>query len=144
VPADATDLLASLEYMLARGRDPVTTFYRKLFAMDPTIAALFAGVDMDVQRRMFLEAFRHIIMNLGERSSVEPMLKRLGARHARYGARPEHYGPVGECLLETLREAAGDRWTVQLGLEWRTAIEHIAELMIGGADEDARVKSGAI
>ena len=36
-----------------------------------------------------------------------PAVKELGVHHAAYGVKDEHYAPVGEALIWTLRESLG-------------------------------------
>jgi hemoglobin-like flavoprotein len=47
------------------------------------------------------------------------------------------YGWVGECLLATLAQVAGDEWNADLAREWGGAYGAIAALMQQGAAASA-------
>ena len=54
--------------------------------------------------------------------AIVPALRALGARHVAYGARPEHYGVVGEVLIAAEYERA-----------WAAAFDVVAGVMLEGA-----------
>jgi nitric oxide dioxygenase len=58
----------------------------------------------------------------------------MGARHVRYGAQPEHYPVVGEVLIASMADIAGDAWTVEYELAWTKAFAVVAGAMLDGAD----------
>ncbi|MEO1590999.1 MAG: globin domain-containing protein, partial [Cyanobacteria bacterium J06632_22] len=43
------------------------------------------------------------------------------ARHVKYGALPAHYPLVGNSLLKTLGQYAGEAWTPELESAWAEA-----------------------
>ena len=67
--------------------------------------------------------------------AVVPNLRRLGARHVDYGARPEHYPVVGEALIAAMAAVAGRAWLPSHETAWREAFTVIAGTMLDGAEE---------
>jgi hemoglobin-like flavoprotein len=65
---------------------------------------------------------------------VVPKLRDMGARHVRYGAQPEYYPVVGEVLIASMAEIAGDAWTIEYELAWTEAFAIVAGAMLDGAD----------
>jgi hemoglobin-like flavoprotein len=68
---------------------------------------------------------------------VRPYLQGLGALHVAYGVTAEHYPAFGECLLDALRQVAGDTWTEPEERAWRGAVVVISEAMLLGASRVA-------
>jgi hemoglobin-like flavoprotein len=62
-------------------------------------------------------------------------LRELGARHVGYGAKPEHHLVVGEVLIASLAEVAGEAWRPEHQLAWAAAFAVIADVMLSGAAE---------
>jgi hemoglobin-like flavoprotein len=50
-----------------------------------------------------------------------------------YGARPEHYPVVGQVLIETMAETAGDAWKPEYTAAWQEAYGVVENLMISAA-----------
>jgi hemoglobin-like flavoprotein len=72
-----------------------------------------------------------IVGHLDRRAELKTHLRELGERHARYGARPEHYPIVVEVMLATMAQVAGGAWNEDLAGDWRTALERVAAVMLG-------------
>ena len=68
-----------------------------------------------------------------ERQKTTPALRRLGARHVAYGARPEHYPIVGEVLIAALAEVAGAAWRPEYERAWNAGFGLVAGAMLEGA-----------
>jgi methyl-accepting chemotaxis protein len=64
-----------------------------------------------------------------------PALTAMGQRHATYGVRTEHYAAVGQCLLATLADVAGDVWSPELEGAWTRAYTFAAGAMVQGASQ---------
>ena len=92
-----------------RGDELMEIFYANLFAVAPSVQPLFADADMARQRAMLLSALVLLRKSLRDLDAVVPTLKRLGARHVAYGARPEHYPVVGDVLIGAMAQVAGRR-----------------------------------
>jgi hemoglobin-like flavoprotein len=111
----------------------VEVFYRRLFERSPRVASLFDGVKMERQREMLLSALLGVIRYAEAPASLWPVLSDLGARHIRYGVRPEHYPLVGEALLSSMAELGGEDFTSEMRTAWAEAYGVIASVMLQGS-----------
>jgi len=71
------------------------------------------------------------VQNIYRLGDMAPILRELGRRHVRYGARPEYYPHVGEVLIETMAARLGDRFLPQMREAWAGAFRQISDLMQG-------------
>jgi hemoglobin-like flavoprotein len=113
-------------------------FYARLFAAAPAVRPLFAGTDLRRQKGMLLGALVLLRKSLRDLDRIVPALREMGARHVRYGARPEHYPVVGEVLIASMAEIAGDDWRDEYTVAWASAYGLVAETMIEGAEGAVR------
>jgi nitric oxide dioxygenase len=74
--------------------------------------------------------------------AIVPKIRELGARQVAYGARPEHYPVVGEVLLASMAEIAGEAWLPEYEQAWAEAFGVVAAVVIEGA-EDASLEAAA-
>jgi hemoglobin-like flavoprotein len=132
-------LEASFDSVAPRGDELVEVFYRRLFAVAPAVRPLFAGTDLKRQKGMLLAALVLLRKSLRNLAAVTPTLRDLGARHVRYGALPEHYPVVGQVLIASMAEIAGDAWTVEYELAWTEAYAVVSGAMLDGAESVAAV-----
>jgi len=75
------------------------------------------------------------VAGLEDLDALVPAVKALGARHAVYGARPEHYQPVAEALLWTLDKGLGEAFTPDVKDAWTKVYGVLAATMHAGAAE---------
>ncbi len=108
-------------------------FYRNLFTDFPGVKPLFSNVDMAEQKKKLLTSLKLTVENLRRPEILGAALEKLGMRHIGYGALEEHYPAVGQTLLKSLGEVAGDLWTDELNDAWAAAYGEIAETMLAGA-----------
>lgn len=135
---DSFDALKPRADLLAR------TFYRILFERYPGVKPLFAHVDMTEQRKKLLQAISVVVANADKPDRLEEVATALGARHVAYGAKPEHYGAVGESLIAALATVAGPLWSKSLEKAWTGAYTAVANFAIAGAEAaEADAPSGA-
>lgn len=113
------------------------TFYGHLFTDFPAVTPLFIGTDMGDQKKKLVASLKLVVENLRRPEVLGPALEDLGLRHVDYGAREEHYPAVGQTLLKSLAEVAGDLWTDELNNAWAEAYDVVAEKMIAGAKQPA-------
>ena len=74
--------------------------------------------------------------------AIVPKLRELGARHAAYGAQPEHYPVVGEVLIAAMASVAGDAWQAEHEQAWSQAFAIVAGAMLEGT-ATANLKAAA-
>jgi hemoglobin-like flavoprotein len=128
-PAPAL-LRRSFELVAPEGERLVALFYERLFERYPSLSRLFAGVQMERQREMLLGALASVIRYAEDPRSLLPVLGDLGARHARYGVRPEHYPLVGETLLAALAEIGGADFLPEMRSAWAEAYGVLSAAML--------------
>jgi hemoglobin-like flavoprotein len=71
--------------------------------------------------------------NAGDLDDIVPDLQDLGSRHVEYGAQAEHYPVVGEVLIGTMAEIAGDAWKPEYTAAWQEAYGVVQGVMLQGA-----------
>jgi hemoglobin-like flavoprotein len=106
-------------------------FYERIFTLAPGTRSLF-GEDIGAQAERTMAALKTAVDGLGRLDEVAPFLVRLGARHVRYGVKPEHFDVVGAALLWTLEQGLGERFTSPVGEAWGAAWNVIAGAMSTG------------
>jgi nitric oxide dioxygenase len=103
-------------------------FYDSLFEIAPETRALFPE-DMVGQYHKFSALLNIIGGTIDRFDELEKRIFNLGARHAEYRARDEHFGAVGEALLVTLKARFGKAFTSELKYAWTAAYWRIALVM---------------
>ena len=126
-------LETSFDQIAPRGDELMDVFYSRLFSVAPSVKPLFAGTDLKRQKAMLLAALVLLRRSLRDLDSVTPALRELGARHVRYGALPEHYPVVGEVLIFSMAQVAGDAWSADYEAAWTEAFTLVAGAMLDGA-----------
>nr|MBV6629080.1 hypothetical protein [Oceanococcus sp. HetDA_MAG_MS8] len=104
-------------------------FYDRLFALAPEVRPLFRG-DLHAQQTMLVNTLNLVVNNLHTPDKILPTVQNLGARHAGYGADPEHYSVVGQALIDTLRDFLGSEWRAEEQQAWTAAYGLLADLMV--------------
>lgn len=89
------------------------------------------------QAKLLMSMIDYAVSCLGNLPKLIPQLKRLGKIHfVKYHVKPEQFQPVGESLLETLREGLGDIFTRDAEAAWTVIYGIIADVMIQGGAEN--------
>jgi hemoglobin-like flavoprotein len=130
---DLNALETSFDLVAPHGDELVDTFYARLFATAPAVEPLFAGTDMHEQKTKLLATLVLLRKSLRDLAAVVPKLRELGRRHVDYGAEPEHYTVVGEVLIASMAEVAGEQWRPEFARAWSDALGVVAGAMIEGA-----------
>jgi len=130
---DLNSLETSFDLIAPRGDELMDVFYARLFAAAPAVRPLFAGTDLRRQKGMLLGALVLLRKSLRDLDRIVPALRDMGARHVAYGARAEHYPVVGEVLIASMAEVAGDAWQPEYAEAWAGAYGIVAAAMMEGA-----------
>ena len=113
-------------------------FYARLFAIAPELRALFRA-DLGGQGMRFMGALGAILEHIDNPGMLRPYLRLLAEGHAAYGVEPDHFRPMGQALVETMREVLGAGPGGGLSAEaeqaWRLAYDSIAAEMVALARE---------
>ncbi|WP_276504620.1 globin domain-containing protein [Terrimonas pollutisoli] len=115
-------------------------FYHKLFNKAPQIRHLF-GKDVNEQAGKLTYMITYVVSRLDKLDTILEDVQRLAVRHNKYGAEPEHYMIVGQCLLETLEEGLPGDWNKQLMQAWASAYGILANAMIQAQQESAEKRA---
>jgi len=118
-------------------REAGIAFYEKLFAAAPGIRHLFKK-DVTAQGDKLMLMLTYVVSHLDKLEDVIPDITALGARHHAYGAKPEHYDVVGNCLIETLKDGLAEKWNTELQQAWLTAFNIIKSAMLEAQTNDHR------
>ncbi len=111
-------------------------FYDRLFELDPSLRPMFRG-DMKEQGKKLMDMIATVVVNLPRLTGILSGVRALGARHADYGVRDEHYDTVGAALLWTLDQGLGDMFTKETREAWTVAYTILATTMKDAAAEAA-------
>ena len=125
---------SSFELLSPMGNELIDTFYQFLFAAAPSVRALFPS-EMKAQKDHLLAAVGLVVKHADNLPSLDAALMEMGARHVKYGARPEHYPVVRDNMIAALSQTAGQAWNAQLAADWTTALNAVAAAMIKGAEQ---------
>ncbi|MFJ1753652.1 globin domain-containing protein [Kitasatospora sp. NPDC088134] len=112
-------------------------FHALMFLRHPELRAMFPAA-MDDQRERLFRALRRCAGYGEDAAELREYLVPLGRRHRKYGARPEHYASMEECLVAALARYAGGSWDARTEAAWRRLLALGAHLMVEGAQEEAR------
>lgn len=126
-------LRSSFDLVLERQPDLTPRFYEILFSRYPQVRPLFGRRSQQEQAKMLQEALVAVVDHLEDATWLEDNLRAMGRKHVEYGVTEEMYDWVGDSLLSTLAEVAGDEWTPELEAAWKEAYGAIASLMKAGA-----------
>lgn len=132
---NVTALRESFDLVIEREPELTKRFYEILFERYPQVKPLFDETKQAEQQKMLAGALVAVLDHLEDPPWLEQHLAGLGARHVVYGVTPRMYDFVGECLVATLMEVAGDDWLPAYGTAWAEAYSAIRNLMLAGASE---------
>ncbi|WP_373974077.1 globin domain-containing protein [Chitinibacter sp. SCUT-21] len=103
-------------------------FYAKLFEYAPQVRPLFKK-DLTAQGNMLMATIKVAVNGLNDLDKLVPVLHKLAERHVQYGVKDEHYTPVGNALLWTLKQGLGEKWTPELRQAWVDVFRLMATTM---------------
>src|ERR1043166_7247241 len=108
-------------------------FYERLFYMAPSLRQMFP-TDMRDQKRKLMVMLASAVQGLDNLDMLAPQLMALGARHARYGVKDQHYKAVGDALIWTLERGLANAWTPEVERAWVRVYLLMAATMQAGAE----------
>jgi nitric oxide dioxygenase len=131
-PSDITLVKDSFRKIVPIADQAAALFYARLFELDPSLRPMFRG-DMHEQGRKLMAMIATAVAALERLDTIVPAVRQLGARHAGYGIREEHYATVGAALLWTLEKGLGSDFTSPVKSAWTTTYTLLANTMIEAA-----------
>ena len=129
----------SLREVQLNGQEFTNAFYKHLFALYPEFKSLFAHTNLKKQENLFLNFLAFLGRNLSSPDILIAHLKGLGARHVKYGVKPEYYPFFGTALLKALTQYFNKDWTEDLDQAWLEAYHAITAVMLEGSEYDYEV-----
>ena len=111
-------------------------FYANLFDADPSLRTMFRG-NMTQQGERLMSMIGAAVAGLSNLEKLAPVVRQLGARHAGYGVRDEHYETVGAALLKTLQQGLGESFTREVHDAWAALYGIVSRTMMEAAREPA-------
>lgn len=112
----------------ALGSEIAELFYAELFAIDPSLRAMFSG-DMRDQNTKLFAALNYIVRSLHASHELLCNVESLAKKHVDYCVRVEHYTYVGNVLLRSLKKRLGAQFTLELCDAWTEAFRTVAGIM---------------
>jgi hemoglobin-like flavoprotein len=128
----------SFEKVAGLGLKAAELFYAELFAIDPSLRAMFKG-DLKEQQKKLLAALAFVVRSLHSPEKIIGPVEQLAVKHVDYGVRPEHYTYVGNTLMRTLSKGLGDDFTPELFEAWVEAYRLLARVMKQAAYGDGKI-----
>lgn len=110
------------------GEKVAEIFYDELFAIDPSLRAMFKG-DLREQGRKLLTTLAFVVRGLHTPDKIVPAAQKLAVKHLDYGVTARHYTLVGNALLRTLKKGLGDDFTPDVRDAWVAAYQVLADVM---------------
>jgi hemoglobin-like flavoprotein len=108
------------------------SYFRRLFELDRSLRRLFHG-DMRQLGQKLVSTLGVLVANLERFDEFAPTMRALGARHAGYHVRDEHYAIAGIALIGTLSVQLGDAFTPATRTAWTRVFGAITDEIIAGA-----------
>ena len=103
--------------------------YDRLFALDPSLRALFTRTDAVSLQRKLVQTFGMIVAGIDDLDQLTPAIQVLGQRHAGYGVTEAHYRTMRDAFLWTFDCALGDAFDDAARRAWEAAYERVTGIM---------------
>jgi hemoglobin-like flavoprotein len=78
----------------------------------------------------FMTTLGMAIENIDRPEKLGDRFEELGKGHALIGVKVAHFAPMGEALIDTLRNELGDGFTDELEAAWRAAYAELSARVI--------------
>ena len=103
--------------------------YERLFEIAPELRAMFRS-DMAEQGMQFMSTLGVILQHLDDPETLRPHLEHLAQGHAAYGVKAEHFEPMGQALIWSMRKTMGENFPEGAAAAWKAAYELLAREMV--------------
>jgi hemoglobin-like flavoprotein len=123
-------------YFIIKSDQAGELFYARLFEVAPDVRPLFKE-DIREQAKKLMSTVTYVVTKLDKLDNVIGEIRSLAQRHKKYGAVKAHYAVVGDCLIYTLKNGLGDRWTPQVEAAWVEVYKILANAMIEAQEAKA-------
>lgn len=103
--------------------------YQRLFEIEPRLRPMFPD-DLTSLRMRFMSALAIMLYHGEAPEAVYPYLRRLALVHIAHGVQPDHFRPMGQALIDTMREMLGERFPKGAETAWEEAYAFMAREMM--------------
>ncbi len=110
----------------------LVSFMTTCLQLPPGVRPLFKN-DLRQQGRKLIVMLGFIVNGLNSLEVIIPAARSLAIRHVGDGVRREHYKPVGQALIWTLRNVLGEDFTPAMKEAWIATYMAIVREMIAAA-----------
>lgn len=112
-------------------------FYQRMFSHEPQLQDIFnmSNQHNGKQQVALFEAIAAYAKNIENITVLQSAVERIAQKHTSLNIKAEHYQLVGHHLIETLRELAGDVFTVDVEQAWTKAYQFLAKIFIDRENE---------
>ena len=124
---------ADVSAMFSFGRKP---------GFDPMPDAVAANPDVTAHGKKVVDTVSVAISMLTDLPKLVPVLKDLGAKHAKYGVAAAHYPVVGGAFLKTLSVGLGEAYTEEVAAAFTAMWGVVESTMLAGVAEAEELKWG--
>jgi len=107
-------------------------FYSRMFSHAPELKNIFnmSNQHNGKQQVALFEAIAAYAKNIENVAVLKSAVERIAQKHTSLNIQPEHYKVVGHHLIETLRELAGEVFSLDVEEAWTKAYQFLAQIFI--------------
>lgn len=116
------------------GRNLASRFYKRLFALDPSLRELFFDADMDAQNQKFVTMMGEVVRYADDPERLVALLEESGRRHQGYGVRGWDYHTVGEAFLWAIEKGLPQAFDRETQAAWAAGYSLVASIMRGAGE----------
>jgi hemoglobin-like flavoprotein len=119
---------SSFQLLMPIGEKVMTSFYKRLFELDPGLRPLFK-ISMAEQERKFIDMLRVVAYGLDYPQQLFLTIHRLGERHRAYGVKPQDYHTMRVALVWALEKGLESNFSPQMQEAWQATYNMLVDLM---------------
>jgi hemoglobin-like flavoprotein len=120
---DAEVITATLELVSERVGDPTPHVFRRLFADNPEVEALFVRDDAGLVRgQMFQVTIESLLDFLGDRTYGANLVQIERVNHQGLGVEPDVFDTFYVTVMATFKDILGPLWTEEMQRSWTKVI----------------------
>ncbi|XP_022090881.1 uncharacterized protein LOC110979416 [Acanthaster planci] len=143
VEKDLDNLGAAL-FVRLLGKNPAIKYLFPFGKLNLSPENLQHNPDLRAHGKGVMETIGTAVNTLNELDKLVPFLKDLGARHKAYGAKPEHFKPLAEAFMLTLKDGLPPKvFNSDVQGAWENVLQVVAEVMSSTMRTDS-VENGPV
>eukprot|EP00238_Polyblepharides_amylifera_P001520 CAMPEP_0196570936 /NCGR_PEP_ID=MMETSP1081-20130531/1096_1 /TAXON_ID=36882 /ORGANISM="Pyramimonas amylifera, Strain CCMP720" /LENGTH=167 /DNA_ID=CAMNT_0041887639 /DNA_START=149 /DNA_END=649 /DNA_ORIENTATION=- len=116
-----------------------STFYVKLWELEPRTKALFAKIPIKGQGLKLISLFDMVVYGLEDVETMKSKLANIAKTHAAVGVEQYMFQPFEEAFYYTLKTLLGTDFTHKEKAAWKYVLDHLVMIAKAGLDEEKTV-----